>query len=142
MGPRIPKGQLSRVPWPGNSWMPFTFQPALWVLQQPQKHSHSLQLATYSLSTSTSLHSIGFIYSFSPRGFLQSTTWPHQSTVRPLERAASHIKGTRPPCLFRLPPWENVNRSTTVSDVILLIIHEHDFVDVLFPTLTSPGFYC
>jgi len=34
------KGQLSRVSWPGNSWMPFTFQPALWVLQQPHKHSH------------------------------------------------------------------------------------------------------
>ena len=33
--PRMPKGQLSRVPWPGNSWMPFTFQPALWAPQQP-----------------------------------------------------------------------------------------------------------
>jgi len=42
----MPKGQLSRVPWPGNSWMPFTFQPALRVLQQPHKHLHSLQLAT------------------------------------------------------------------------------------------------
>jgi len=42
----MPKGQLSGVPWPGNSWMPFTFQPALRVLQQPHKHSHSLQLAT------------------------------------------------------------------------------------------------
>jgi len=27
--------------------MTFTFQPALWVLQQPHKHSHSLQLATH-----------------------------------------------------------------------------------------------
>jgi len=51
----MPKGQLSKVPWPGNSWMPFTFQPALWVLQQPHKHLHS---------TITSLHSIGFINSF------------------------------------------------------------------------------
>ena len=42
----MPKGQLSRVPWPGNSWMPFTFQPALRALQQPHKHLHSLQLAT------------------------------------------------------------------------------------------------
>jgi len=41
----MPKGQLSRVPWPGNSWMPFTFQPALWVPQQTHKHSHSLQPA-------------------------------------------------------------------------------------------------
>ena len=45
-GPRMPKGQLSRVPWPGNSWMPFTFQPALQALQQPHKHSHTLQLLT------------------------------------------------------------------------------------------------
>jgi len=36
----MPKG---RIPWPGNSWMPFTFQPALQSLQQPHKHSHSLQ---------------------------------------------------------------------------------------------------
>jgi len=43
----MPKEQLSRVPWPGNSWMPFTFQPALWVLQQPHKHSHSLQQAIH-----------------------------------------------------------------------------------------------
>jgi len=32
-GPRMLEGQLSRVPWPGNSWMPFTFQPALRALQ-------------------------------------------------------------------------------------------------------------
>jgi len=44
----MPKGQLSRVPWPGNPWIPFTFQPALWALQQPHKHSHSLQLATHT----------------------------------------------------------------------------------------------
>jgi len=42
----MPKGQLPRVPWPDNSWMLFTFQPALWVLQQPHKHSPSLQLLT------------------------------------------------------------------------------------------------
>ena len=47
-GPRIPKGQLSRVPWLGNAWMSFTFQPTLRVLQQPHKHSHSLQLATHT----------------------------------------------------------------------------------------------
>ena len=44
----MPKGQLSRVPWQGNAWMPFTFQPALQVLQQPHKHSHSLMLATHT----------------------------------------------------------------------------------------------
>ena len=31
---------ISRVPWPGNLWMPFTFQPALRALQEPHKHSH------------------------------------------------------------------------------------------------------
>ena len=45
-GSRMPKGQLSRVPWPGKSCIPFTFQPALRALQQPHKHSHPLQLAT------------------------------------------------------------------------------------------------
>jgi len=44
----MPKGQLSRLPWPENSWMPFTFQPALQALQQPHKHSHSLQLAIHT----------------------------------------------------------------------------------------------
>jgi len=42
------KDQLSRVPWPGNSWMPFTFQPALRSLQKPHKHLHSLQLAIHT----------------------------------------------------------------------------------------------
>jgi len=36
------KGQLSRVPWPGNFWLPFIFQPALRALQRPHKHSHSV----------------------------------------------------------------------------------------------------
>ena len=44
----MPKDQLSRVPWPGNLWMPFIFQPALPAFQQPHKHSHSLQLATHT----------------------------------------------------------------------------------------------
>jgi len=38
----MPKGQLSRIPWPG---MLFTSQAALWALQQHHKHSCSLQLA-------------------------------------------------------------------------------------------------
>jgi len=38
----MPKGQLFRVPWPGNLWIPFTFQPALRfrALQQPHIHTH------------------------------------------------------------------------------------------------------
>jgi len=39
---------------------------------------------------------------------------PHQSTEMAPERATSHIRVTHPPCLFWLPPWENVNRSTTL----------------------------
>ena len=47
-GPRMPTGRLSRVPWPGNSWMPFIFQPVLRSLQQPHEifHTHSGQLFT------------------------------------------------------------------------------------------------
>ena len=85
---------------PGNSWMPFTFQAALQALQQPHKHSHSLQLAIHT-EPSTSLHSICFVsslcFSFFIEvqiGFLQSTAQPHQSTEMAFERAASHIKLT------------------------------------------------
>ena len=150
----MPKGQLSRVPWPGNSWMSFTF-PACssGTLAAPQ--TFTLTPASYSHSTSTSLHSIGFINSFcffllfflSQRGFLQSTVRPHQSTTRPLERVTSHIKGTRPPCLFQLPPWENLNRSTTLIHSMWrhLINYSweklHNFVDVVFPTLTVTWLY-
>jgi len=55
------KGQLCRVPWPGNSWVLFTFQPALRASAAPQT-----------------------------KGFLQSTAQPHQSTKMELETATSH----------------------------------------------------
>ena len=110
----MPKGQLSRVPWPVNSWMLFTFQPALQVLQQPHKHLHSLQLANHTQLAYRYIQyalwtlSVFFLFVF------QSTMWPYQSTEMALERAASHIKVTRSPGLFRLPPWEIVSRSTTL----------------------------
>ena len=45
----MPKGQLSRVSWPGaNSWILFIFQAALRVLQPPHKHS---QLAIHTQPT-------------------------------------------------------------------------------------------
>ena len=109
-----------------NFWGPLTnwkFEPS------PRAHTHSLhtELAyhcimgscriQYALSTLVFfvVVVVFFVCLFvSPRGFLQSTTWPHQSTARLLERATSHIKMTHPPCLFRLLPWENVNRSTTL----------------------------
>jgi len=73
----------------------------------------------YSHSTSASLHSIClsfvfFVFFFQEDSFKSGTTQSHQSTEMTLERTASHVKVTRPPCLFQLPPWEYVNRSTTL----------------------------
>ena len=46
------KNLLSRVPWPGNSWIPRNFQADLWAVYQSPKHSHkhsySLQLAIHT----------------------------------------------------------------------------------------------
>jgi len=123
----MPKGHLS---WPGNSWIPFTFQPALQALQQPHKHSYSLQLAIHTRSASTLLHSKGFmisIFFLSPTGFLQSIAWSHQSTESALERATSHIKVTCPPCLFRLLSWENEAHSkcSTLFTYFLPPVFDH-----------------
>ena len=99
----MPKGQLSRAGL-GKLWM----------------HSlSSLLFRCFSSLTNihTQLHSVGFInlYQFIfPRRFLPSTARLHRSTTRPLERPTSHIKVTRPPCLFWLLPWENVNRPATL----------------------------
>jgi len=79
-----------------------------------------LTQTSYSHSTSTSLFfmsSFSFLF-VSARGFLQSIVQPHQSTEMTLERTSSHIKVTCPPCLFRLPPWENENRSIILCDII------------------------
>jgi len=46
-------------------------------------------------------------------GLLSNILASTKHITRPLERAANRIKGTRP-CSFRLPPWENVHRSTTL----------------------------
>ena len=47
-GPVMPKGQLSRVPWPGSCRILFTFQAVLRSLQQTHKHSCSLHLAIHT----------------------------------------------------------------------------------------------
>ena len=79
----------------------------------------------------------------SPKTILQSTARPHQSTARPLERAASHIKVTRPPCLFvaAMRKCKQINNSNSpyVSDVIINYSWEklRDFVDAVFPTLSQ-----
>ena len=70
--------------------------------------------------------------------------WPHQSTARPLERAASHIKVTRPPCLFHDP----VNRSTTLIHRMWvtssLIIHNRNYAISSMPCFlyTLTGMKC
>ena len=47
-GPVMPKGQLSKVPWPGSCRRLFTFQAVLRPLQQTHKHSCSLHLAIHT----------------------------------------------------------------------------------------------
>ena len=67
----------------------------------------------YSLSPAQSSYQTSQIRPNTKMGVqtnLQSTARPHQSADLKLERAASRIKERSPPCLFRLPPWENVNR--------------------------------
>ena len=112
----MPKGQLSRVPWPGNSQMLFTFLPAS---AAPQ--AFKLTPASYSHQTSTSLATFNMLYElffFKSKRILQSTT---HSTKVTLERDPSHIKVTHPPCLFWLLPWENVNNPNLqyISGVII-----------------------
>jgi len=108
----MPKGQLSRVPWPGSSWMSFTFQPALQVLQQPHKHSYSLQLYSYSHSVSIALHSVCSMCSF---WFLKLSpaTSKHQNDTW---RTTSHIGLTHPPCLFQLPSLTDQQLQLTVRE--------------------------
>jgi len=109
----MPNGPFSKVPWPGNSWCCSLSRLPFWAPQQPHKHPHSLQLAIH---TQLVHHYIqyallalsAFCHFLSPREFLQSIAWAHQSTEMALERAASNIKETHPPCFFWLLPWENV----------------------------------
>ena len=112
--PRMLRGQLSRVPWPGNSWMPFTFQPALQQFSSPTRFT--LTPANYSHWTNTSLHSICFINSFGLFFFTSKRISPKYWTATFKCRQAnwkgcrSHQSDT-PPCWFWLPLWEKVNRS-------------------------------
>ena len=113
----IPVAAMGKCKQINNSNIPYVSNVISLIIHERNYAISSMRFVTpasYSHSSSTLLHSIGFIISLCPRRFLQSTMWPHQSTARPLERAASHIKGKRPPCLFWFPPYVNVNRSTTV----------------------------
>ena len=114
--------------------MPFTFQSALRVLQQPHKHSHSFQLANH---TQLAHHHVPFF--FTSKRISSKYCMANQSTKMAHERAASHIKVTYPPCLFQLPPWGNVNRSTTlINNTLVMSSHNysweklHNFADQCF----------
>ena len=99
----------------GNSWMPLTFYASLRALQQPHKHSQLFTLnQNIAMYIQCALCALSAFFPPSPRGFLQSTVGPHQSTEMALDKATSHIIVTHPSCFFWLPPWENVNRSTTL----------------------------
>jgi len=110
----MPKGQLSRVPWPGNSWMPFTFQPALQAPQQPHKHSNSLQQAIHSLIAHHYIQQTLLTLSvfFFPKGFFKVP--------------CGHIKVTCPPSVAAMGKCKQINNSPYVSD-ISLIIHERNY---------------
>ena len=85
--------------------MPITFPTCSLGTSAAHRHSHSFQLATH---TELAHHYIQYALQtlpFKAEEFLQSTTWPHQSTEMTLERAASHIEVTCPPYLFQLLPW-------------------------------------
>ena len=74
----------------------------------------TLTPASYSHSTSTSLHSIGF-RTLSIQENLFKVLHGHIKAPKvTLERAASHLKVIYSPCLFWLPPWENVYRSANL----------------------------
>jgi len=68
----MPKGPLSRVPWPGNFWMPFTFKPALQALQHPNKHvpPQLTNIPAHSSFSYLTSHSLA-------TEFLRSSTQPH-----------------------------------------------------------------
>jgi len=68
------KGQISRVPWPGNYWMPFTFQ----CFSSPQ--TFTLTPTSYLHWTSTPLHSIclwTFLFNFFKvlHGHIRAPQW-------------------------------------------------------------------
>ena len=73
-----------------------------WLSAFPPQ-SFKLTQASFAHTNSQPSHSTSDFYSvlfllLSVGGFLQSSAQPHESAVRPLQRAAGHIKRTCPPC--------------------------------------------
>ena len=151
------KGQLSRLSWPGNSWMPFTFQPGLQALQQPHKDPYSLQLPIHTqlghhnIQHAIWTHSLFCCCFFFPR-YLQCTAKANQSTKMTIEWATSHIKALKWHLNGTLATskWHtllvystatmgkckqiNISKQQYMSDVIS-IIHERSCAISLMPSL-------
>jgi len=75
-----------------------------WGIQRTFHYSKLVNVGTEQITT----FNLGFINSFFkvPRSHIKA---PPSLLKGPLVTSVTH-----PPCLFRLTPWENVNRSTTL----------------------------
>ena len=94
-------------PLPDNCVMTPVFQEGSLPFHHTHKHSSPLrqalhtQIANHHIQRARKSFYCVFFFVFvflSVGGFLQSSGQPHESAARPLQRAAGHIKGTRPPC--------------------------------------------
>ena len=99
------KSQLSTVPLPDNCVMIPVFQDGSLPFQYTHKHSSPLRQALHTQIANRhiqrarkSFYCVFFYFLLSVGGFFQSSAQPHESAARPPQRAAGHIKGTRPPC--------------------------------------------
>ena len=132
------KGQLCRVPWPWSTWMPFSCQPALRVLQQPHRYSHSSKLLTLNKHITTfsmlyQLFLLIYYFFFNPRGFLQST--PGHIQAPP-----GHLKGPQATSKWHAPlvdsgccHREKVNRSMNLINSMRLTSSPYLFMRKMMP---------
>ena len=122
VGPRMLKGQLSGVPWPCREFLEAVQFPACLSSVSAAPQIFLLTAASYSHSTSTSLHSVCFMCSLA------------------LERATSHLNVTRP---LAYSSCHHGKMSTTLinstCDVIMNYPEEKlcNFADSKFSTLIS-----
>ena len=112
--------------------MPFTFQPSLQVLQQPDKHSYSLQLPTH---TELAHHYIQYMLYQLFQVFVCLFVLVHiKALINGTHQSDSSLfipVATKGKC-------KQINNSN-LHDVISLIIYEklNDFADAVLPTLNS-----
>ena len=83
-----------------------------------------------------------FFFFLSVGGFLQSSTQPHESANRPLQRATGHIKGTCPPLLIPVAAMgkckqANEFQSRHYGHLTSLVIHEQNRPDSQFKVVLS-----